>query len=395
MAHAPRKRLDATNYHVAWICAVADIELLPALLMLDESHERPDINNEHDDNTYRFGTMANHNVVIATCPDGMTGQVNVGHIAGPLFKTFKSIRMTLLVGIGGGIPQERLFSEPLKDVRLGDVVVGWLSHADEKPAVVYYDSGRSLPNAFQTTTHLNRPHMVLLKALPFLRTDHTLGQSSFHTYLKRLQHHKELGDQFKHPGLQHDLLFSSTYDHVGGYNSDCVECDKTNLVERKPRTVDQQNKFVFHQGRIATGNSVIQDGRRRDSISAQHEGVFCIDMEAAGVDVNSCCLVIRGISDYADSHKSDKWRSYAAGKAVVFARELLEKISPADVKEKMSSGQLALFDPEPIVYEKEDTSTVNNLPAQRLLEGPVSLETTWSDRDERYHVPGSFSFEHD
>ncbi|KAK2759245.1 nacht and ankyrin domain protein [Colletotrichum kahawae] len=49
-------------------------------------------------------------------------------------------------------------------------------------------------------------------------------------------------------------------------------------------------------------------------------------MEVAGVDANSPCLVIRGISDYADSHKNDVWKSYAAGNAAVFARHLLEVI---------------------------------------------------------------------
>lgn len=389
----PPKKLDTTSYHVAWICAVADLELIPALLMLDETHERPDIDNQYDDNTYKFGTMAGHNVVVATCPDAMTGQVNVSHITGPLFKTFTAIRMTLLVGIGGGVPQRHLFTQPLKDVRLGDVVVGWPSHADGKPAVIYYDSGRSLVNSFQTTSQLNRPHMVLLKALPFLRTDHTLGQSSFHTYMDRLQQHEELGDQFKHPGLEHDLLFKSTYGHVGGYNSYCVECDKTNLIERKPRMENQQDKFIFHQGRIATGNSVIQDGEQRDWISHQHTDVFCIDMEAAGVDINSNCLVIRGISDYADSHKSDMWRSYAAGKAVAFARELLGKIPPSDVKEKMVSGQLALFHPEPMVIEVEDTSQPRDPLPQTLLKDQSSDETPWGNMDERYDVPGSYPFE--
>lgn len=372
---------------------MADLELIPALLMLDESHERPDIDNQYDDNTYRFGTMAGHNVVVATCPDGMTGQVNVSHIAGPLFKTFSAIRMTLLVGIGGGVPQKHLFFQSLKDVRLGDVVVGWPSHADGKPAVIYYDSGRSLASGFQTTTQLNRPHMVLLKALPFLRTDHKLGQSTFHTYLDRLQSHEELGDQFKHPGLEHDLLFKSSYEHVGNYNSDCVECDKANLVVRKTRMESQRDEFVFHQGRIATGNSVVQDGKRRDSITDRHEDVFCIDMEAAGVDINSSCLVIRGISDYADSHKSDKWRSYAAGKAVVFARELLEKISPTDVNSKMASGQLALFHTEPMVVEVEDTSRLNNPLPGALIWGQVSNQRRLGHKDGHYHVPESFHFE--
>lgn len=56
-------------------------------------------------------------------------------------------------------------------------------------------------------------------------------------------------------------------------------------------------------------------------------------MEAAGVYANRRCLVIRGISDCADSHKNDIWRSHAAGNATAFTRELLRKIKPAAIKE--------------------------------------------------------------
>ena len=35
------------------------------------------------------------------------------------------------------------------------------------------------------------------------------------------------------------------------------------------------------------------------------------------------CLVIRGISDYADSHKNKIWQPYAAATAAAYAKELL------------------------------------------------------------------------
>ncbi|KAI9700485.1 MAG: hypothetical protein M1820_006784 [Bogoriella megaspora] len=56
-------------------------------------------------------------------------------------------------------------------------------------------------------------------------------------------------------------------------------------------------------------------------------------MEAAGVDPNAKCLVIRGVSDYADSHKNDVWKHYAARNAAAFARELLCQIQPSEVKQ--------------------------------------------------------------
>jgi nucleoside phosphorylase len=39
------------------------------------------------------------------------------------------------------------------------------------------------------------------------------------------------------------------------------------------------------------------------------------------------CLVIRGICDYADSHKNKRWQLYAAGTAAAYAKEVLSVIS--------------------------------------------------------------------
>ena len=90
--------------HVTWICPVADVGLLPARLMLDGEHPTPSYNTHYDENTYICGTINGHAVVVATCPQGETGNVNAGRLTGPMFKTFPNIRMAVLVGIGGGIP---------------------------------------------------------------------------------------------------------------------------------------------------------------------------------------------------------------------------------------------------------------------------------------------------
>ncbi|CRG88509.1 hypothetical protein PISL3812_05540 [Talaromyces islandicus] len=52
-------------------------------------------------------------------------------------------------------------------------------------------------------------------------------------------------------------------------------------------------------------------------------------MDAAGL--MNPCLVIRGIRDYADSHKNKRWQPYAAGTAAAYAKELLLVIPAADV----------------------------------------------------------------
>lgn len=44
-----------------------------------------------------------------------------------------------------------------------------------------------------------------------------------------------------------------------------------------------------------------------------------IEMEAAGVMDDECCLVIHGIANHADSHENGLWENCAAGTAAAFA----------------------------------------------------------------------------
>ncbi|KAN0070408.1 vegetative incompatibility protein HET-E-1 [Elaphomyces granulatus] len=60
-------------------------------------------------------------------------------------------------------------------------------------------------------------------------------------------------------------------------------------------------------------------------------------MEAAGLMDNFPCLVIRGICDYADSHKNKQWQGYAAATAAAYAKELLTVIHPNQVEETPSA----------------------------------------------------------
>ncbi|KAL5886639.1 hypothetical protein ACKVWH_001964 [Pyricularia oryzae] len=326
----PPKKLKSADYHVAWIAPVSSLELLPSLLMLDEEHDAPDYDTAYDDNIYTCGALAGHNVVIATCAPGMTGNVNAGRVTGSMFKTFSSIRMAVLVGIGGGVPRAERSDDPTENVHLGDVVVGW--PGDGGPACIYYDSGRwHTDGEFEVLGTINRPDQVLLNALGKLQVDHQRDRSTFQMHRERLLQSKHK-PKFTFPGLQRDQLFNASYKHAGTYGDKCASCDSSQLVQRPERTEEQATGFIFHQGRIATGNAVVQDGERRDQIRELCNGALCVEMEAAGVDAGRPCLVIRGISDYADSHKGDVWRSYAAGNAAVFARELLSKIPPSSVR---------------------------------------------------------------
>ncbi|KAJ6268173.1 hypothetical protein PSV08DRAFT_411191 [Bipolaris maydis] len=304
---------SCADYHVAWICPVADLELLPARLMLDEEHPTPPYDTHYDENTYLCGTISGHAVVVATCPQGGTGNVNAGRLTGPMFKTFPNIRMAVLVGVGGGIPREEVPDEPLDDIHLGDVVVGW--PGDDGPACVYHERGKAkVDGEFHMVGTIQNPDWRLTQALSILASDHEMGKTTFEVQLRRLQRTKR-AKKFAHPGLENDKLFRAEHHHVGSYGSGCKDCDASKLVERPQRTEENLETLVFHQGRIATGNAVIQDAELRDKIRARCNGALCVEMEAAGVDASRRCLVVRGISNYADSHKNDLWRAHAAGNA--------------------------------------------------------------------------------
>ncbi|KAK8029445.1 kinesin light chain [Apiospora rasikravindrae] len=289
-------KLQRADYHVAWIAPVSDLELLPSRLMLDEEHKTPDYDISYDNNIYTFRTIAGHNVVIATCLPGLTGNINTGRVIGSMFKTFSNLRIALLVGIGGGIPRAYPSADPTEDVHVGDVVVGW--PGDGGPACVYYNSGKwHTDKPFEPRGIIDKPDR-----------------------------------KFTFPGLDKDLLFQALYPYKGPNHNQCGQCDRSELIRRPARTANDNAEFIFYHGRVATGNAVIKDGQRRDQIRELCKDALCIEMEAAGVDASGRCLVIRGISDYADSHKDDIWRSYAAGQAAVFARELLRKIPGATVR---------------------------------------------------------------
>ena len=68
---------------------------------------------------------------------------------------------------------------------------------------------------------------------------------------------------------------------------------------------------------VEQANEVIKDSETRDKLSTDL-GIICAEIEAASLMGEFSCLVIRGICDYADSHKNKRWQPFAA--AAAYAR---------------------------------------------------------------------------
>lgn len=92
-----------------------------------------------------------------------------------------------------------------------------------------------------------------------------------------------------------------------------------------------QHKIKGHKIKIASANQLMKDATIRDKL-AKERNVLCFEMEAAGLMNHFPCLVIRGISDYCDTHKNDVWQGYAAMTAAAYAKELLLRIHPSQVE---------------------------------------------------------------
>ena len=115
------RKLTHDAYTVGWV-SVLRAELNASRALLDEEHERlrP---GEKDDNSYVLGRMGRHNVVIAFPGSGVYGTNAAAKTVTNMVRTFRKIRFGLMVGVGGGAPKPPHPDDPLKDIRLGDVVV--------------------------------------------------------------------------------------------------------------------------------------------------------------------------------------------------------------------------------------------------------------------------------
>ncbi|KAL3450494.1 hypothetical protein BJX65DRAFT_14309 [Aspergillus insuetus] len=305
------------EFSVGWICALP-LELAAARAILDEEFDNLPV-QPNDHNTYTLGRVDKHNVVIACLPSGQYGIASAATVAMHMLSSFQSVRIGLLVGIGGGIPSDK------KDVRLGDVVVGIPTSSNTHGGVVQYDLGKAgQGNKFERTGILNRPPQILLTAVSKLQAIHQMEGNRISQILMDIAKRSLVLHDILEAPHRKDLLFDADYHH-NQTEPTCSTCDSERLIDR-PRRVPEQP--VIHYGLIASGNQVVKDSHFRDRLGREL-GACCVDMEAAGLMNNFPCLVIRGICDYADSHKNKDWQGYAAAFAAAYAKELLLVTPPA------------------------------------------------------------------
>ncbi len=84
-----QKSLGKNEYAVGWIAALPS-ERAAAEAMLDEEHDKPSdfAKPPTDNNAYSWGRIGVHNIVIASLPAGMYGQISATAVAKDMVSSF-------------------------------------------------------------------------------------------------------------------------------------------------------------------------------------------------------------------------------------------------------------------------------------------------------------------
>ncbi|KKP03906.1 hypothetical protein THAR02_03994 [Trichoderma harzianum] len=278
----PRRPSSRDGFHFAIICALP-LEFDAVCDSLDEVWEEQDGKlgkADGDSSYYTMGCMGNTPVVLLLLPG--EGKVDAASAAASLRSSYNKLSTVFVVGTCGALPN--LLDE--SEVLLGDVIISEF--------VVRYDFGSQYPDDFKPKTSIedmlgrpNKETRILNAQLKTQRYRDKLEDNAF----KSLQHlQAKIGEtkhrgKYDYPGAAHDKLFDPKYRHK-------------------------------HQDANACGEA-------RDRIS-RRDKVIAFEKEGAGVwDELPSCIIIKGVSDYADSHKPKGWEKYAAATAASTTKALL------------------------------------------------------------------------
>ncbi|KAI9043132.1 5'-methylthioadenosine/S-adenosylhomocysteine nucleosidase family protein [Aspergillus affinis] len=329
--------VDRSDFSIAIICALRE-ESDAVEATFDHFFEDDELLYDKvagDPNSYTFGKIGVHHVVLAYMP-GM-GKASSASLTASFRTSFPLVRLGLVVGICGGVPQGADH-----EIFLGDVIIS--------TGVVQSDFGRQYAHQLirkdTLDNNLGRPNIEIRTFLHQLQG--WKGREKLRQNVSRNLSEicsKEGFSSWISPGAESDKLYRAEYGHIhrdSGVCSLCAQpgpgglvacdsalttscallkCDEAQLVLREQRT---DTIPAIHFGRIASSDQVMKSAPDRDRIANQ-EKVLGFEMEGAGVWDNLPTIIVKGVCDYADSHKNKKWQRYASVTAAAYTKALLRE----------------------------------------------------------------------
>ncbi|GKT51712.1 uncharacterized protein ColSpa_11893 [Colletotrichum spaethianum] len=335
MSSYPRPR-RFEDFRIAVICALA-LEYDAAIFAFDEMW-----NDDGDGsgsalrqhNNHMLGRIGAHNVVLALLPN--MGKVSAANEVVRLRSIYPVLELAFLTGICGGVPSPGTD----KEILLGDVVIG--------KSIVQYDLGRQYPAKFSrkdtVDDNLSRLNKDVRSFLATYETQHGRNdlQRRMTKILAEVQQSSTTAqgrNDYDRPAAGEDILFKPDYLHRHrdqrgcGCNestacdraikASCEElgCDVRHQMLRK-RLESKKPETRIHIGRIGSGDTVMKSGGHRDRVAAG-DGIIAFEMEGAGVWEEMPCIIVKGVCDYADSHKNKSWQGFAAAMAASTTKALV------------------------------------------------------------------------
>ncbi|PLN79580.1 nucleoside phosphorylase domain-containing protein [Aspergillus taichungensis] len=302
---APPRPASRSDFEIAIICArTVEQDAVHALFdqYWDDNGPAYD-KHPGDPNAYSCGAIGRHNVVLVHMPG--IGKASAAAVAAHCRVSFPNLKLALIVGVCGALP----FMDPAQEIILGDVIIG--------DGIIQYDFGRQYPGQFfrknTLLDSLGRPspeiraHLAKLKS----RRGRASLRHAMETHLRFLQSDPHFKEEYQYPGTKQDVLYKP----------------ESNTVVPRRRLEQPCPRPCVHFGAIASGDTLMRYGTRRDAVAA-NEGIIAFEMEGAGVSDNIPHVVIKGVSDYADSHKTKAWQPYAAGTAAACMKAFLQTWVP-------------------------------------------------------------------
>ncbi|XHF98729.1 hypothetical protein AWENTII_002268 [Aspergillus wentii] len=342
------------DFEIAIICALPhEADAVEALF--DETYatfNRIYGKQDGDLNIYSNGKLGQHDVVLCLLPE--MGKGNAATVSSSLRISYPRVQLGLLVGICGAVPFPRPDGDT--EIIMGDVIIS--------DSVIEYDFGSQYPDGFRRKTDvkstLGRPTREIRNLLASLKTRSGRNELQRQTlqHLITLQSLPE--NEWEYPGAAQDVLFEASYRHKH-YQRDrdtciCLNCNASSdpvceeALKKDCAILNCSGKPVYRSrhgiqacspqiiiGTVASADTVMKSGEHRDKL-AWTEAVIGFEMEGAGVWDNLPCVIVKGACDYADSHKNNRWQSYAAATGASGAKAFLGFWRPSTVRQNITDA---------------------------------------------------------
>ncbi|KAF2220091.1 hypothetical protein BDZ85DRAFT_284530 [Elsinoe ampelina] len=338
-----KAKMDTIKF--AWICATEN-DYVVARAMLDEYDLQ--YNGELPaGGDLSLGRIGEQDIVIAQCPPGKS----TGAVARDIVNLFPNIESAISAGIAGALPT------PAMDVRLGDVVIACSSTTST--GLVEWQRGKD-PTTIGKDYKLLPPST--LAALYTMRRKTEGHQAIFDRILQQALDSAEetLISSSERPDPRTDKLIHPSFRHPE-HSPSCETCASAAEVPRSART--EILPHAHHDGFVASGNYVITSSDVRDGLQKATGAVCADDYSSLDIMRYLPCVVVRGISDYADSHKTKLWQPYAGLAAAAYVKELILSIDVSDAVSQEEAADFVTPHLSPVIDASEPAAQASSVSA--------------------------------